>query len=73
MKKILTYRTSCKFRVTYELEFLVPLKINSNSSCVKKKKKVRQYYSSLRKLSNLSWICKFNTFGRTQNWGITLR
>ena len=39
MKKILTYRTSCKFRVTYELEFLVPLKINSNSSCVKKKKK----------------------------------
>lgn len=39
MKKILTYRTSCKFRVTYELEFLVPLKINSNSSCVKKKKR----------------------------------
>lgn len=38
MKKILTYRTSCKFRVRYELEFLVPLKINSNSSCVKKKK-----------------------------------
>lgn len=39
IKKILTYRTSYKFRVRYELEFLVSLKINSNSSCVKKKKR----------------------------------
>ena len=38
IKKVLTYRTSCKFRVRYELEFLEPLKINNNSSCVKKKK-----------------------------------